>query len=312
METRALGVKGPALSAIGLGAWAIGGSWEFGWGPVDDGESIRTIHRALDLGINWIDTAAVYGLGHSESIVGRAIRERRDRVFIATKCGMVWDKQNTVGKNLRPESIRKELEASLRRLGTDHVDLYQFHWPDPETPIEDSWRTMSELVAEGKTRHIGVCNFSVAQLDRCREIAPVQSLQPPYSMLKREIEIDLLPYCVKHQIGVIAYSPLASGLLTGKFDAENLAQDDWRRKSARFGSENVEKVRRLLKQLKPIADQHRTSVAGIAIAWILKNEHVTSAIVGARKPWQIEETVIAADVTLSPADIASIEEILQP
>jgi aryl-alcohol dehydrogenase-like predicted oxidoreductase len=311
MKKRMLGKDGPELSVIGLGAWAMGGSWEFGWGPVDDKESVKTIHRALDFGINWIDTAAVYGLGHSEEVVGEALRGIRDEVFIATKCGMVWDEKGTVTKSLRPESIRREVEASLRRLKTDHIDLYQFHWPDPETPVEDSWRTMAELVKEGKVRTIGVCNFSVAELERCRAIAPVQSLQPPYNMLRRVVEDELLPYCQSQGIGVVAYSPMASGLLTGTFDPDNLAPDDWRRKNPRFNEESRSKVTGLLNQLKPIADRYSISVGGLAIAWVLRNSVVTSAIVGARKQWQIEETVGASETELSSSDLRVIESHLK-
>ncbi len=310
MTTRTLGLKGPELTLVGLGAWAMGGSWEFGWGPVDDKESVKTVHRALDLGINWIDTAAVYGLGHSEEIVGQALRGIREDVFIATKCGMVWDDKGTVTKNLQPESIRSEVEKSLRRLGTDHIDLYQFHWPDPGTPVEESWKTMSDLQREGKVRHIGVCNFSVPDMDRCRNIAPVQSLQPPYSMLRRDVEEELLPYCRRHGIGVVAYSPMASGLLTEHFDFEKLAPDDWRRKSPRFNEENRAKASRLLSQLKPIAERQNKSLSEIAVAWVLQRQEVTSAIVGARKQWQIEETAGAYNVRLSSADLKLIESFL--
>jgi aryl-alcohol dehydrogenase-like predicted oxidoreductase len=310
MKKRMLGKNGPELTVIGLGAWAIGGSWEFGWGPVDDKESVKTIHRALDFGINWIDTAAVYGLGHSEEIVGQALRGIRDEVFIATKCGMVWDDKGTVTKSLRPESIRREVEASLRRLKTDHIDLYQFHWPDPETPVEDSWKTMAELVKEGKVHTIGVCNFSVAELERCRAIAPIQSLQPPYNMLRRQVEDELLPYCQSQGIGVVAYSPMASGLLTGTFNPDNLAPDDWRKKNARFNEESRSKVTSLINRLKPIADRYSIGIGGLAIAWVLRNSVVTSAIVGARKQWQIEETVGASEIELSSSDLRAIESYL--
>jgi aryl-alcohol dehydrogenase-like predicted oxidoreductase len=311
MKTRTLGKNGPTITVIGFGAWAIGGSWEFGWGPVDDQESIKTIHRALDLGINWIDTAAVYGLGHSEEVVGRALQGIRTKIFLATKCGMVWDDKGVVTKNLRPQSIRKEVEDSLRRLQTDYIDLYQFHWPDPETPVEDSWTTMAQLQKEGKVRFIGVCNFSVAELKRCMAIAPVQSLQPPYNMLRRDVEQELLPYCGKYGIGVVAYSPMASGLLTGKFDIDKLAADDWRRKSRQFDMANREKVRNLLDRLKPIADRKGIRVGELAVAWVLRNEIVTSAIVGARKTWQIEEIAGASKVELSASDIEMIDPYLR-
>lgn len=310
MKTRILGKRGPEITVIGFGAWAIGGPWEFGWGTVDDKESIKAIHRGLDLGINWIDTAAVYGLGHSEEVVAEAIRGIRQEVFLATKCGMVWDQQGKVTKNLKPKSIRKEIEDSLRRLQTDHIDLYQFHWPDVTTPVEDSWSVMTDLVQEGKVRFIGVCNFSVEELERCRKIAPVQSLQPPYHMLRRDIEKELLPYCGKQGIGIVAYSPMASGLLTGKFNFDSLAGDDWRRKDPQFDKLSREKVARLLDQLNPIAQRHKLSLGELAVAWVLRNENLTSAIVGARKAWQIEEIVGAADVMLSSHDIDSIGSFL--
>ena len=311
MKTRTLGIQGPNLTVIGFGAWAIGGSWEFGWGAVDDKESIKAIHRGLDLGINWIDTAAVYGLGHSEEVVAQALRGIRDEVFVATKCGMVWNEKGNVTKSLKPKSIRKEIEDSLRRLQTDHVDLYQFHWPDVETPIEDSWNVMAELKREGKVRYIGVSNFSVEDLERCRTIASVQSLQPPYNILNREFEQELLPYCQTHGIGVVAYSPMASGLLTGKFNYDDLASDDWRRKSSTFNKENRLKVVNLLKQLKPIADRHQRNVGELAVAWVLRNGNVTSAIAGARKAWQIEEVVGASEVQLAISDVVEIEKSLK-
>ena len=311
MKTRNLGINGPKLTVIGFGAWAIGGSWEFGWGAVDDKESIKAIHRALDLGINWIDTAAVYGLGHSEEIVAQALRGIRNEVFVATKCGMVWNEKGEVTKNLKPISIRKEIEDSLRRLQTDHIDLYQIHWPDPNTPPEDSWMTMSELMREGKVRNIGVCNYSVAELERCRAVAPVQSLQPPYNMLKRDAEEDLLPYCQQHGIGVVAYSPMASGLLTGKFNYDNLAPDDWRRKNPSYNADNRAKVSSLLTKLKPVADRYSISLGELAIAWVLKNPAVTSAIVGARKDWQVEETANSANIELSSVDEEEIDGILK-
>jgi len=311
MRTRTLGHNGPTLTVIGFGAWAIGGSWEFGWGPVDDKESIKAIHRGLDLGINWIDTAAVYGLGHSEEVVAQALRGIRNEIFVATKCGMVWNERGEVTKNLKPSSIRKEVEDSLRRLQTEYIDLYQFHWPDSRTPVEESWSTMAELKREGKVRNIGVCNFSVADLERCRPIAPIQSLQPPYNMVRREVEKDLLACCRTHDIGVVAYSPMASGLLTGKFDFERLARDDWRRNDKRFNEEGRAKVTKLLEQLQPIALQNKISLGELAVAWVLRNDNITSAIVGARKTWQIEEVVGAANIQLSTTDINAVDSLLK-
>ncbi len=310
MKTRELGTAGPKLTGIGFGAWAIGGSWEFGWGAVDDRESIKAIHRGLDLGINWIDTAAVYGLGHSEEVVAQALRGIRDEVFLATKCGMIWNENGKVTKSLKPQSIRKEVEDSLRRLKTDHIDLYQIHWPDVDTPIEDSWLTMAELKKEGKVRNIGVCNYSVAELEQCLAVAPVQSLQPMYNMLDRDVERELLPYCQTHGIGVVAYSPMASGLLTGKFDFAKIALDDWRRKNSKFNEVNRAKVTTLLAQMKPVAVRYNIDPGELAVAWVLRNQTVTSAIVGARKAWQIEEIVGAADIDMSTDDYLSINRLL--
>ena len=310
MNTRSLGNNGPSLTVIGFGAWAIGGSWEFGWGAVDDNESIKAIHRALDLGINWIDTAAVYGLGHSEEVVAKALKGIGQKVFIATKCGMVWDDKGVVTKSLKPESIRREVEHSLRRLQRDHIDLYQFHWPDPSTPVEDSWQTMTDLMLEGKVRYIGVSNFSLPELERCRTVGPVHSLQPPYNMLRRQAENDLLPYCRQHGIGVVAYSPMASGLLTGKFSFDKLAADDWRRKNHQFNELNREKVTKLLNRLKPIAKRGNIGLGELAVAWVLRNENITSAIVGARKPWQIDQIAGAAGIELSKEDVTTIDTFL--
>ncbi|RMH77042.1 MAG: aldo/keto reductase, partial [Calditrichaeota bacterium] len=237
MQTRQLGKDGPQITEIGLGAWAIGGPWAWGWGEQDDDLSIRTIHRALELGINWIDTAAVYGLGHGEEVVGRAVNGRRREVFIATKCGLVWDDRGRVRNDTRPESIRRECEDSLRRLNTDYIDLYQIHWPNDQVPVEDSWGELVRLKEEGKVRYIGVSNFGVELLERCQAIHPVQSLQPPYNMVHREVEREILPWCQAHEVGVIAYSPLQSGLLTGKFTRDflqTLPEDDWRRKQTHF------------------------------------------------------------------------------
>jgi aryl-alcohol dehydrogenase-like predicted oxidoreductase len=310
MITRELGINGPKLTIIGYGAWAIGGSWEFGWGAVDDKESIKAVHHGLELGINWIDTAAVYGLGHSEEIIAQALRGIRDEIFLATKCGMVWNNKGEVTKCLKPGSIRKEVEDSLRRLKTDHIDLYQIHWPDAATPIKDSWSTMAELKSEGKVRNIGVCNYSMAELDECRAVAPVQSLQPIYNMLERNVERELLPYCQTNGIGVVAYSPMASGLLTGKFDFDKIASDDWRRKNSKFNEVSHAKVSDLLDQLKPVAERYTLDPGELAVAWVLANRTVTSAIVGARKAWQIEEIVGAADINMSTEDYRSINRLL--
>ncbi len=220
MHTRPFGNSDMEITPVGLGTWALGGGgWEFGWGPQDDEQSIATIHRALDLGINWIDTAAVYGLGHSEEIVGRAIKERAERPYIFTKCSRVWNDTREISSNLKAQSIRREVEGSLKRLGVEAIDLYQMHWPNPETDIEEGWRTMAELKAEGKVRYIGVSNFDVRQMKRIQKVAPITSLQPPYSLIRREVEEAILPYCQEHNIGVIVYSPMGSGMLTGGYEA---------------------------------------------------------------------------------------------
>jgi len=314
MKTRNLGWTGEPLTVIGLGTWAMGGGdWSYGWGPQDDQESIRTIERALDLGINWIDTAPVYGLGHAEEIVGRAIQGKRDQVFLATKCGLVWDDQKRITGNLSRESIRKEVEASLKRLRTDVIDLYQIHWPNPEAQIEEAWEAMSRLVEEGKVRYIGVSNFSVAQMDRVREIHPIASLQPPYHLFDRGIEREILPYCARHQIGVIVYSPLASGLLTGKYDRQriqNLPANDWRRRSPLFTEPAVTVNLWAVDALKEVASDLGVTLAQLAIAWTLRRSEVTAAIVGARKPHQIEETVKAAEIEIPQDALTRIEEIL--
>ena len=315
MKTHKLGYSELQLTAIGLGTWAIGGGgWDHGWGPQDDTQSINTIHRALDLGINWIDTAAVYGLGHSEEVVGQAVADWRDEVIIATKCGLVWDEGGTTPYgHLTAESVRREAENSLRRLDVDVIDLYQIHWPDPDEQIEEAWATIAALIDEGKVRYGGVSNFSVEQLKRIQPIHPVASLQPPYNMLRREIEEDLLPYCAAHNISVIAYSPMQSGLLTGKYTKERIADlpdEDWRKHSSRFQEPALSTSLEVVEGLRPIAERLGGTVAQLAVAWVLQRPGVTAAIVGARKPHQIEETVQAAGWGLSDEDMAEIEALL--
>lgn len=314
MQTRKLGWTGLNLSIIGVGTWAIGGSgWKYGWGPQDDRESISTIRRALEKGINWIDTAPVYGLGHSEEVVGKAIKELRDKPTIATKCGRVWDKDGNPSGCLKKESIRSEVEGSLGRLKIDVIDLYQIHWPDPDEDIEEAWGTLADLTKEGKVRYAGVSNFSVEQLKRIQPIHPVASLQPPYSMLEPGIEEKLLDYCSANNIGVIVYSPMQKGLLTGRFTRErvqNLPRDDHRREDLHFREPEFSANIELVEGLRSIAEKSGRTLAQLAIAWVLRRSEVTAAIVGARHPFQIEETVVAAESMLSKEDIAAIDLLL--
>jgi len=316
MQTRKLGYTDLYLTTVGLGTWAIGGGgWAYGWGPQDDTDSIRAIQRALDLGINWIDTAAVYGLGHSEEIVGKAIRGRRDQVIIATKCGLVWDEGNTTPYGrLKAWSVRQEVEASLRRLGVDVIDLYQIHWPNPDEDIEEAWATIADLVREGKIRYAGVSNFSVEQMKRIQPIHPIASLQPPYNMLRRDIEAEILPFCAANNIGVIVYSPMASGALTEKFSRQwvaSLPDDDWRKKySGHLQEPELSANLALVEGLKAIAARYGRTVSQLAIAWTLRRPEVTAAIVGARRPEQIEQTAPAADWALPPEVLAEIDDLL--
>lgn len=316
LRTRPLGHSGLALTTIGLGTWAMGGGgWKFGWGDQDDAESIRAIQAGLDAGINWIDTAAVYGHGRAERIVGQAIVGRRDEVIVATKCGRVWDGDSReIGKSLRRASVLAECDASLRRLGVDVIDLYQIHWPEPDEEVEEGWAAVAELVAAGKVRFAGVCNFSVEQLERAQAIHPVTSLQPPYSMLKRDIEAELVPWCERHNVGILAYSPMQAGLLTGAFTRERalaLSDDDWRSRNPLFQEPQLSANLRVVDGLRPIAARLGLSVAQLALAWVLRLPTVTSAIAGARRPEQIQETVQAGNVSLDPGAIEEIETLLQ-
>ncbi len=294
MRKRKLGWTDLELTVIGFGSWALGGGgWESGWGPQDDEESIAAIHRALDLGINWIDTAAVYGLGHSEEIIAKALRGMSEKPIIATKCGLVWNEKGEVFGCLKRDSIRKEVEDSLRRLEVEVIDLYQIHWPDPDPDIEEAWSTMADLVKEGKIRYAGVSNFNVEQMKRIEKIHPIASLQPPYSMIMRDIEKEILPYCAEKNMGVIVYSPMQKGLLTGKFTPErvkNLPPDDHRRSDPQFNEPLLSINLELVEKLKPIAEKHGRTLAQLAIAWVLRRPEVTAAIVGTRRPSQIEET----------------------
>jgi aryl-alcohol dehydrogenase-like predicted oxidoreductase len=320
LPTRPLGNTGLNLSTVGFGAWAAGGGgWAFGWGPQDDADSIASIRRAVEQGVNWIDTAAVYGLGHSEQVVRAALEgiPAGDRPYVFTKCGMVWDSDNpktTPRQVLRPESIRAECEASLRRLGAERIDLYQFHWPDQSgTPVEESWDTMVRLVDEGKVRAIGVSNFDVELLERCEAIRHVDSLQPPLSLIRRQAAETEIPWCRAHGTGVIGYSPLQSGLLTERFSSDrlaSLAQDDWRRQSRDFAPPRLAKNIGLRDALRPIARQHGTTVSAVAIGWTLAWPGVTGAIVGARTPEQVDGWIGAASLELSLADLDQIAKAI--
>jgi aryl-alcohol dehydrogenase-like predicted oxidoreductase len=312
---RQLGNSNLNLTRIGLGAWAIGGEWRFGWGHQDDADSIATIRKAVELGLNWIDTAAVYGLGHSEDVVGRAVSEmpRAERPYVFTKSSLVWDESKTVSHNLRAASIRSEVEQSLTRLRTERIDLYQIHWPawpnspaghDPGT-IEEAWTTMVRLRDEGKVGFIGVSNFDVPLLRRISAIETPTNLQPPYSMLRPEIEQEILPYCLEHNIGVIPYSPMQSGLLTGKMTRERFAslpEGDWRRGSRFFQEPMFSKAQQLVEHLRKVAKRHGCTPGEVAIAWTLRHPAITATIVGARRPEQLDELIGAATLQLTPQD----------
>lgn len=302
-----------SITPIGFGAWALGGGgWAYAWGPQDDSESVAAIHRALDCGINWIDTAAAYGLGHSEEVVGCALKGMTRRPYIFTKCQLTWNEQGKIIDCLQRESLRRECEASLRRLGTDVIDLYQVHWPRPDRDIEEGWAALAELQKEGKVRWIGASNFSVAQLRRAEKIAPVNSLQPPYSLLKPDVEREILPYCAEHQIGVIVYSPMYSGLLSGKMTPERILnlQDDWRRDDPEFNPPRLARNLQLVELLAAIGGRHGVEPGVAAIAWTLRNPAVTGAIVGARRPSQVDGIFPATEFRLSDDEIQELESFL--
>lgn len=322
MEKKRLGNSDLDISRVGFGAWAIGGGdYAFGWGPQDDAESIATIEHAVTSGINWIDTAAVYGLGRSEEVVGRALKNiaAGDRPYVFTKCSLVWDENREVDHVLKADSIRREVDASLSRLDIDVIDLYQIHWPRvtpdlPDDDIEEAWQTLVELQRAGKVRHIGVSNFDVAQLKRIERTAPVTSLQPPYSAVRRDIEDEILPYCLEQNIGVIVYSPMQSGLLTGKMTRERIADfpdDDFRRNSKNFKEPNLTRNLQVADLFAKIGEKHGLTAGAVAIAWTLRHEAVTGAIVGARRPDQIDGIVGAGDFRLSEYELAEISSLLQ-
>ena len=312
--TRNLGNSDLQLTPIGFGAWAIGGgNWEFAWGAQDDSESVRTIEHALDSGINWIDTAAIYGLGHSEEVVGRALKGRAQKPYVFTKCSMRWHDDRSIYRSLKRASLEEELDNSIRRLGVDVIDLYQIHWPMPDDEIEEGWETLARFQEQGKVRYIGVSNFNIAQMKRVQKVAPITSLQPPYSLLRRDIEEEILPFCREHNIGVINYSPMVSGLLTGKMTVErvqNLPQDDWRRRNQNFQPPKLERNLALADLLKEIGQSHGVAAGVVAIAWTLRNPAITAAIVGARRPDQVDGTLPAATFRLSEAEAARIEKWL--
>ncbi|KAA3648470.1 MAG: aldo/keto reductase [Chloroflexi bacterium] len=314
MPKRRLGNSGVDITTIGLGTWAIGGGDNpYGWGPQDDQSSIETIHKAIDLGINWLDTAKGYGHGHSEEIVGRALKGKRDQMLVATKCGVLWQEDGSdIYVHLKADSIKSECESSLKRLQTDHIDLYQVHWPNDED-LEEAWGAIADLIKEGKVRFAGASNFNVDQLKLVQAIHPVTSLQPPYSMLERGIEAEILPYCKENDIGVIAYSPMQAGLLTGKMTAERVAdmpEDDWRRNSPHFQGQGLEANLALVEKLQEIAQAKGYTAAHLALAWVLRAPVVTGAIAGARNPAQIEETAKAGDWALSGEEIQLISDLL--
>jgi aryl-alcohol dehydrogenase-like predicted oxidoreductase len=309
--TRTLGNSDLELTPIGYGAWAIGGgNWEFGWGSQDERESIAAIERALDSGVGWIDTAAVYGLGHSEVVVGKALKGRAQKPLVFTKCSMRWDQNRQIYRSLKRASLQEELEGSLRRLGVDVIDLYQIHWPNPEEEIEEGWETLAKFQSQGKVRFIGVSNFNVAQMKRAQKIAPITSLQPPYSLLRRDIEKEVLPFCRENNIGVINYSPMVSGLLTGKMTVErvrNLPEDDWRKRSPNFQPPKLERNLALADLLGAIGKEHGVEAGVVAIAWTLRNPAITAAIVGARRPDQVDGVLPAATFRLSDAEAERID-----
>jgi aryl-alcohol dehydrogenase-like predicted oxidoreductase len=309
MGTVALGATGMEISRVGCGAWAIGGAgWWHAWGDQDDEQSIAAIRRAVELGINWVDTAPIYGLGHSEEVVGRALQGLDDRPYVFTKASL-YEKDGAVAHSLERDSIRREVEASLTRLQLDVIDVYQVHWPDPDEDVEEGWATFAELKAEGLVRHIGVSNFDVAQLRRAQAIAPVETLQPPYSLLERGIEDEILPFCEQEGIGVVGYSPMASGLLSGAMTRERIAalpDNDWRKHDARFNEPELSRNLAIVARLQTVADRHDTTPGAIAVAWTLHHPAVHGSIVGFRRPDQVEPLLTAGTIELTDDDLATI------
>jgi aryl-alcohol dehydrogenase-like predicted oxidoreductase len=313
LETRTLGNSDLQITHIGFGAWAIGGGdWQFAWGAQDDEESVQTILHALELGINWIDTAAIYGLGHSEEVVARALKQTDKKPYIFTKCSMRWNLEDReIYRSLKDGSVQEEIENSLKRLDVDAIDLYQIHWPNPEEELEEGWTAMARLKEQGLVRHIGVSNFNVEQMKRAQKIAPITSLQPPYSLVNPKVEDEILPFCKDNNIGVINYSPMASGLLTGKMTAERVAgmpADDWRKKNPNFNEPKLSKNLEIAKLLGEIGKAHDVEPGVVAIAWTLHNPAITAAIVGARRPDQVDGILPAATFRLTEEEFKQIEQ----
>ena len=314
LSLRTLGNSDLKLTPIGLGTWAIGGGdWASSWGPQDDADSTAAIHRAVDLGVNWIDTAAIYGLGHSEEVVGRAVKSLSRKPYIFTKCSLRWNADRSIYNSLKAASLADEVEASLKRLQVDTIDLYQIHWPNPDSEVEEGWEALARLREQGKVRWIGVSNFSVDQMKRAQKIAPITSLQPPYSMLRRAIEAEILPFTLANGIGVINYSPMLSGMLTGKMTSDraaNLAPDDWRRRNKEFNEPRLNQNLRLVDLLREIGNGHSVSPGVVAVAWVLHNPAITAPIVGGRSKSQVEETAAALTFRLTEEEFARIGAFL--
>jgi aryl-alcohol dehydrogenase-like predicted oxidoreductase len=313
LQCQRFGNTDMSITPVGFGAWALGGGgWLYSWGPQDDRDSGAAIHHALDLGINWIDTAAGYGFGHSEDVVGQALAGMTERPYVFTKCGLTWNEPGVIIDSLKRDSLRRECEDSLRRLKIDAIDLYQIHWPRPDEDIEEGWSALAELQREGKVRWIGVSNFSIAQMRRAQAIAPISSLQPPYSLIRSGVEHEILPYARENNIGVIVYSPMYSGLLTGKMTAErikNMPSDDWRQRDAEFQMPRLEKNLQLVAALAEIGKTHGVEPGAVAVAWTLRHPAVTGAIVGARRPSQVDGIFPAVAFRLSPQEIEQLNSI---
>ena len=310
LRTTPLGNTGLEITRVGFGAWAIGGGGERGWGPQADDESIAAIHRALELGVNWIDTAAAYGFGRSERVVGQALAGTGERPYVFTKASLLDDGTRHIRHVLKRDSILREAEASLQRLGVDAIDLYQIHWPIPDEDIEEGWAAMAELKERGLVRHIGVSNFSVGQLRRIQSIAPVETIQPPYSLIDRAAEVEILPLARRDGIGVIVYSPMGSGLLTGAMTRERIATlpaDDWRSRDVRFAEPQLTEHLALAARLRAVADRHGVTQGAVAVAWTLRNPAVDGAITGFRGPGQVDPILAAAGLELTAEDMAEIE-----